>query len=58
MARKRALPKPRDPTWRMRRALGQKRKESAKVYRRQAARRTERAARTGEEHDGSEESSQ
>ena len=56
MARKRVLPKPRDPTWRMRRALGQKRKESAKVYRRHASRRTERAAGAEEEHDGSEES--
>lgn len=43
------LPKPRDPFWRVRRALVEKRKESAKAYKRAASRRAERKAR--EEHD-------
>ncbi len=45
MVRKRPLPKPRDPSWRLRHALGQKRQESAKAYRRDESRRAEREAR-------------
>ncbi len=52
MVRKKAPRKPRDPSWRLRRALGQKRKGSAKVYRRPETRQTERAARTDGEQDG------
>ena len=45
MVRRPKPPKPRDPTWRARRALGQKRVESAKAYRRAQSRRAELAAR-------------
>ena len=45
MARRPRPPKPRDPTGRARRALGQKRVESAKAYRRAQSRRAEHAAR-------------
>lgn len=41
--------RPRDPFWRWRRALGQKRKESAKAYRRAERRKAEKKAR--EEHE-------
>ena len=37
--------RPRDPFWRLRRALGTKRKESAKRYRRAQRRRAEREGR-------------
>jgi hypothetical protein len=43
--------RPRDPAWRTRRALGAKRIESGKAYRRAATRRAERAA-AGPESDG------
>ena len=52
MVRKRPLPKPRDPSWRLRHALGQKRKESAKAYRRDDSRRAEREARREDEGQG------
>ncbi len=54
MVRKQEPRKPRDPSWRLRRALGQKRKESAKVYRRPEDRLSERAARTDAEPTGPE----
>ena len=42
--RKRKLPKPRDPFWRLRRALGEKRAKSRKAYDRAKTRRAEREA--------------
>ncbi len=54
MVRKQEPRKPRDPSWRLRRALRQKRKESAKVYRRPEDRLSERAARTDAEPTGAE----
>ncbi len=45
-------PRPRDPTWRARRALGQTRKESAKAYSRAESRQAERAAARGEGNGG------
>jgi hypothetical protein len=54
MVRKQEPRKPRDPSWRLRRALRQKRKESAKVYRRPEDRLSERAARTDAETTGAE----
>ena len=41
--------KPRDPYWRLRRALGAKRKASARVYRRAQQRAKEREAEHGDE---------
>ena len=41
--------KPRDPFWRLLRALRQRRVASRKAYRRAETRRAERAARTGGE---------
>ena len=38
-------PPPRDPFWRLRRLFGEKRKGSAKIYRRADAKKTERQAR-------------
>ena len=55
MVRKQEPRKPRDPSWRLRRALRQKRKESAKVYRRPEDRLSERAARADAEDYGAEE---
>ena len=52
MARKSKLPKPRDPTWRARRALGQTRMASAKAYSRAASRRAERAAKASSGNGG------
>jgi hypothetical protein len=58
MAQKRKkpkVPKPRDPSWRARRALGHKRIEDARAYSRRDARSAERAARErsrGEGEDG------
>jgi hypothetical protein len=60
MAQKRkkpTVPKPRDPSWRTRRALGHKRIEDARAYRRRDTRSAERAARArargeGEGEDG------
>jgi len=42
--RKRKLPKPRDPFWRVRRALGEKREKSRKAYDRAKTKRVERDA--------------
>ena len=55
MVPKRTPTKPRDPSWRLRHALGQRRKESAKAYRRPAAHQEERAARADAEDYGAEE---
>lgn len=49
MPKKTKKPKPRDPFWRVRRALRAKREDSARAYRRAESRRTERKAREGEE---------
>lgn len=46
--RKRKPARPRDPTWRTRRALGVKRVESARTYARTASRRAEREAAKGD----------
>jgi len=45
--RKRKLPKPRDPFWRLRRMLGEKRAKSRKVYDRAKSKRAERNAARG-----------
>jgi len=45
--RKRKLPKPRDPFWRLRRALGATRAKSRKAYDRAKTKRAEREAATG-----------
>jgi len=42
--RKRTLPKPRDPFWRVRRAFGEKREKSRKAYDRAKTKRAERDA--------------
>jgi hypothetical protein len=52
--RKRKPNRPRDPSWRTRRALGAKRIESGKTYARVSRRRSERAAARGEEDGASE----
>ena len=46
--RKRKLPKPRDPFWRVRRAFGEKREKSRKAYDRAKTKRAERAAKEEE----------
>jgi hypothetical protein len=43
--RKRKLPKPRDPFWRVRRAFGEKREKSRKAYDRAKTKRAEREAK-------------
>ena len=48
MSKKAKPAKPRDPSWRLRRALGAKRIDSAKAYKRADLRRSERDAGEGE----------
>jgi len=50
---KRKLPKPRDPFWRLRRMLGEKRAKSRKAYDRAKSKRAERdaSARPAKEED-------
>jgi hypothetical protein len=53
MAKKKSkVIRPRDPAWRTRRALGAKRIESGKAYRRAATRRAERSAAAPERDGG------
>jgi hypothetical protein len=47
--KKMRVPKPRDPSWRTRRALGHKRIEDARTYRRRDTRADERARSDGED---------